>query len=148
VIDPNLSGAENARRGLEAWFEFVAQQGDAYRAIMHGGIGTDEAVGAILEEARSALVTRIMDGLELATPPPAVRVAVRSWIGAVETAALDWLVHGDPEPPVIIDIVMAGLFAQVVVASQHSPGVAIKVDLASGLRMLGPLLTGLPKTPA
>ena len=142
VIDPALSGPDNLRRGLMAWFEFVAQQGDAYLAIMHGGIGADEAVGAILDEARNVLVARILEGLELEAPPAAIRVAVRSWIGAVETAALDWLTHRDPEPTVIIDIAMGGLFANLLVASYHAPGVSMKLDLAAGLRMLAPLLGG------
>jgi len=143
VIDPALSGPENARRGLLAWFEFVAQQGDAYLAIMHGGLGAaDDAVGPIIEEARRVLVDRILEGLEVDVPPPSVRIAVRSWIGAVETAALDWASHRDQEPPEIVDMLMAGLFAQLLVASHHAPGVRLKFDLAAGMRLLGPLLTG------
>jgi len=158
VIDPTISGPDNVRRGLLAWFEFVAQQGDAYLAIMHGGLGADGEVGPILEEARRVLVQRILDGLEIeetgaaghqlgsgqasgpGQAPPALRIAVRSWIGMVETAALDWLAHGDLEPAPIIDILMAALFAELLVASHHSPGVRVKLDLASGLRLIMPLV--------
>ena len=141
VIDPSLSGPENLRRGLLDWFEFVAQQGDAYLAIMHGGLGADDAVGPIIDEARRVLIDRILDGLELEDPAPAsVRVAVKSWIGAVETAALDWATHKDLEPSAIVDMLMGGLFTHLLVASHHAPGVKMKIDLAMGLKLLGPLL--------
>jgi AcrR family transcriptional regulator len=158
VIDPTISGPDNVRRGLLAWFEFVAQQGDAYLAIMHGGLGADGAVGPILEDARRVLVQRILDGLEIEAtgpasatqaevlPPPALRIAVRSWIGMVETAALDWLTHRDLEPAPVIDILMAGLFAELLVASHHSPGVRVKLDLASGLRLIMPLVQAAART--
>lgn len=164
VIDPTLSGPDNVRRGLLAWFEFVAQQGDAYLAIMHGGLGADGAVGPILEDARRVLVQRILDGLEIeatgaasssqtelvaqaeSLAPPALRVAVRSWIGMVETAALDWLTHRDLEPAPVIDILMAALFAELLVASHHSPGVRVKLDLASGLRLIMPLVQAASRT--
>jgi AcrR family transcriptional regulator len=140
VIDPDLSGPENLRRGLLDWFEFVHVQGDAYLAIMHGGIGVDDAVAPIIDEARRVLVDRILEGLEAEDPPPIVRLAIRSWIGAVETAALEWASQREPDPPVIVDVLMAGLFTQLLVASHHAPGARIKIDLAAGLRMLTPYL--------
>ncbi len=142
VIDPALSGPDNLKRGLFDWFEFVAVQGEAYLAIMHGGIGADDAVLPIVEEARRVLIDRILEGLDAHDAPPIVRLAVRSWIGAVETAAMEWAIQREPEPPAIIDTLMAGLFAQLVVASHHAPGLRLKIDLAAGLRMLGPLLGG------
>ncbi len=142
VLDPQRSGPENLQRGLLAWFEFVAQQGDAYLTVMHGGLGVDDAVGPIIDDARRVLVDRIIEGLEVEVPPPIVRIAVKSWIGAVETAALDWATHRDPDPPAVIEMLMAGLFGQLLIASKQAPDVKLKFDLAAGLRLLGPLFAG------
>lgn len=138
VIDPDLSGPDNLRRRLLDWFEFVAVQGDAYLAIMHGGIGADDVVGPIIDDARQVLIDRILEGLEATDAPPIIRIAVRSWIGTVETAAMEWATHREPDPPAIVDVLMAGLFGQLVVASHHAPGVRLRVDLAAGLRLLTP----------
>jgi len=138
-FDPAVSGPENVRRGLLTWFEFASARGEAVLAIMHGGGPSDE-VCQILEEARHAFVMRIFEGLELNDPHPIFRALARNWIGSVEAAARDWLEHRDVEPTVLVDLLLANLFAQLLIATQLAPEVKVKLEVGAGLRLLGPLL--------
>lgn len=146
-FDPKLPGPENVRRGLLTWFEFASQRGEAVLAIMHGGTNSD-AVGQILEDVRRAFVDQIFEGLELHEPHPVFRSVARNWLGSVEAAARDWLVHRDVDPPTLVDLLLASLFSQLLVASQLAPEARVRLDLASGLRVLGPILTRVMSAPS
>lgn len=145
-FDPSISGPENVRRGLLTWFEFASQRGEAVLAIMHGA-GASDGVGQILEEARHTVVTRIFEGLDLAEPHPLFRAVARNWLGSVEAAARDWLEHKDVDPTVLVDLLLANLFSQLLVASQLTPGVKVKLDVGAGLRVLGPILARAMSAP-
>lgn len=75
--------------GLDAWLDYVEQHERGYIMLMQGGIGSDEEVRTIAEATRERFVQRIMGPVE--SPSPALRLAVRGWIGFVEGATLDWL---------------------------------------------------------
>jgi len=145
-FDPSVSGPENVRRGLLTWFEFAAARGEAVLSIMHGG-GTSDEVGQILEEARHAFVMRIFEGLELNDPHPIFRAVSRNWIGSVEAAARDWLEHRDVAPSTLVDLLLANLFSQLLIATQLAPEVKVKLEIGAGLRLLGPLLARVMSTP-
>lgn len=145
-FDPKLSGPENVRRGLLTWFEFASQRGEAVLAIMHGGT-TSDAVGQILEDVRRAFVHQIFEGLELREPHPVFRSVARNWLGSVEAAARDWLEHRDVPPTTLVDLLLANLFSQLLVASQLAPDARVRLDLAAGLRVLGPILARVMSPP-
>ncbi len=129
--DERRSGIENARHGLRAYFDFVAAHEDAYLALMLGGLGVDDLVQRILEETRQAIVLDILSGVGAAAPASApLRAAVRSWLGAVEAAAVDWLAHRDVEVDILVKILSTSLFAQIVVAGR-SAGTPIQFERAS-----------------
>jgi len=138
---PDLDGLENVRRGLRAYFTFVADRGDAYLALMHGGLGVDDQVHAILEETRGSIVQGILERLGVTQPCPPLRISVRSWIGGVEAAALDWLARRDVEPEVLVDVLTSALMIEIAVASrragQLAPLLALRPSLPSLRTLLG-----------
>jgi AcrR family transcriptional regulator len=79
------------RRGLETWLDFVEQHGEAYVALVRGGIGSDPEVAAILEQTRSAFVERILVDLPPVGDTPLLRIALRGWVGFVEGIATEWV---------------------------------------------------------
>lgn len=138
-LDPTSSGPENVRRGLLTWFEFASQRSAAVLAIMQGA-GTSDEVGRILEDVRRAFVQRIFDGLGLEEPHPLFRAVARNWLGSVEAAVRDWLEHRDVAPTQLVDLLLSNLFAQLVVGAQLAPDTPVKLELAAGLRVFGPML--------
>ena len=85
---------ERVRIGLETYLDFVEQRGAAYLALTRGGIGSDPEVFAILEGARTAFLTRILEALPH-PPPPLLRAMLRGWIGLVEATSAEWIARRD-----------------------------------------------------
>src|SRR5581483_10037140 len=91
-----LPAGEKLQRGLDAYLDYVEQNAAAYGKLLRSGIGADPEVAAIVEETRQALMRRILaQELGVARPRPALRLALRGWIGFVEAASLDWIDHRD-----------------------------------------------------
>jgi AcrR family transcriptional regulator len=82
---------ERVQQGLDAYLAFVERYGQAYVALMRGGIGSDPEVARILDRTRTAIVNRILADVPEEAVTPLLRTALRGWIGFVEAAAIDWL---------------------------------------------------------
>jgi AcrR family transcriptional regulator len=81
--------------GLDAYLAYVEGNARAYAWLLRSGVGIDAEVRDVLEDARRAIVDRIVEGLGLtgSKTPPNIRIALRGWIGMVEAASLDWVEH-------------------------------------------------------
>jgi len=90
--DPDLPPLERLSAGLDRYLEYVETPRARLRHRAARGIGSDPEVAAIVEDVRAAMAGRILDDLPLKGPPrPAVRIAVRGWVGFAEAASLEWL---------------------------------------------------------
>jgi AcrR family transcriptional regulator len=138
--DPGLSGPDNIRRGLTAYFAFVEEHAEPYLALMHGGLGMDDLVHNILEESRQSIVSHILYGIGVDEPNlpriAPMRLAIRSWIGGVEAAALHWMVQRDVPIPTIIDMLATSLMVQLAVTARRVEGVRISLDIAGAAAMI------------
>jgi hypothetical protein len=107
---------------------------------MHGGLGVDDQVHSILEETRGSIVQGILERLGVTEPCPPLRVSVRSWIGGVEAAALDWLARRDVDPEVLVDVLTSALIVEIAVASRRAGQLSPIVALRPSMRTLRTLL--------
>jgi len=85
---------ERAMAGVDAYLDHVQSQGPAFVALMRGGIGADPAVASVLERVRSDLLDEFISGNPIGAllkQRPLSRIAIRSWIGMVEAASIEWL---------------------------------------------------------
>jgi AcrR family transcriptional regulator len=80
---------------LEAYLEYAEHHAQGYRTVLQGGVGSDDEVRQIADQMRDENVRRVLHGLGVENPRPALRLAIRSWVGFVEAASLDWLEHRD-----------------------------------------------------
>jgi len=97
ALEPGRSLPPQTRAlvGLDAYLRFVEERADAYAALVTGGLGADPQIAEILEHTRQGLVETILVDLGLEAPRAAYRLALRSWIGGVEVACVDWLRRRD-----------------------------------------------------
>ncbi len=117
----SLPPEQRVSSGLDAYLTFVEAHAGAYVALMRSGVGADPEVLEIVEGTRSAIAARILEeGLGLVTPPPIYRVALRSWIGAVEAASLEWVERRDLPKSTLVE-----LFADLLV---HTLTMAAKIE--------------------
>ncbi|AUX45688.1 TetR family transcriptional regulator [Sorangium cellulosum] len=104
---------ERLRTGLDAYLAYVERQGITYAAIFRGGIGSDAEVLAIIEETRSRFLEKLLAEAPVAERPPALRMALRGWIGFVEATSLDWIERHELDRTSLRDL-LADLLPEVV----------------------------------
>lgn len=112
-VDASLPPLERARGGLDAYLDYVEGRGPAYVALLRGGIGSDPEIASILEQTRAAFAERILasvPGIELT---PFLRMAVRGWIGLVETTSLEWVETRELARDAVRDFLIEVLFVLV-----------------------------------
>ena len=89
--DVTLPVPRRLLEALEAHVDWVDQHANAYRAILHGGLSSNAEVQAIVERSRVEVVYRIAGTYALDAQSPLQRIAIRGWIGFLESACIDWL---------------------------------------------------------
>ena len=85
---------ERAMAGVEAYLDHVQSTGVAFVSLMRGGIGADASVAGALERVRTDLLDEFLGGNPIGAflqTRPLSRLAIRSWIGMVEAASIEWL---------------------------------------------------------
>jgi AcrR family transcriptional regulator len=78
---------------VDGFITYTVANEPFYRALIRGGIGSDAAVDAQVEQVRRTLVDRIRSRLQLPRDPLTERV-LYGWIGFAEFSTLDWLGSG------------------------------------------------------
>ena len=82
---------DRLRAGLDAYIDYVAKHGKPYQALLRSGVGADAEVTKIVDATRDAFCARLVEAAPDDARGPLVRVALRGWVGFVESATLEWL---------------------------------------------------------
>lgn len=90
-------------RSLDAYLAYVEAHAAGYEQLMSSGGGPDPEIAGIIDASRREFAERVLEGLRRTgsadwgegEPPPLLRSAARGWVGMVEGASRDWLVHRD-----------------------------------------------------
>ena len=79
--------------GLTAYLEYVEGFAKSYVALLKGGIGYDAEAAEVVDEVRRVIADRVLTAVGVPTTdvPPALRFALRGWVGFVEATSVDWL---------------------------------------------------------
>lgn len=102
-----------ASAGVDAYLAHVEAQGSGFVALMRGGIGSDPEVSGVLEAVRAAILDEFMRGAPIGAflvQRPLSRIAIRSWIGMVEAASIEWLANKDVPRDSVRDFLVDMLF--------------------------------------
>ncbi|MEO8703255.1 MAG: TetR/AcrR family transcriptional regulator [Kofleriaceae bacterium] len=103
-VPRDLAPRERVIAAVDAYLESVAIQGSAFVALMRGGIGSDPEVAKVVEGVRLGILNEFLTGAPISAllKTRAISpVAIRGWIGMVEAASIEWLVHPElPREPV------------------------------------------------
>ena len=85
---------DRAVAGVDAYLDHVAKQGSAFVGLMRGGIGSDKQVAGVLDKVRSQMLDQFISGAPIGAflrERKLGRIAIRSWIGMVEAASVEWM---------------------------------------------------------
>lgn len=124
--DEGLPPLERLRQGLDAYLDHVETHARGYATLLRGGIGSDDEVREIVDRTRATLLERALGGIPLrGEPSPALRLAVRGWIGFVEGASLDWLDRRDLDRERLRDLLLHAFVTTLEAASRVDPAVRL-----------------------
>jgi AcrR family transcriptional regulator len=87
----DMDPLDRLRGGLDAYIDYVAKHGKPYEALLRSGVGADAEVTKIVDATRDAFCARLVEAAPDDARGPLVRVALRGWVGFVESATLEWL---------------------------------------------------------
>ncbi|HEY5948724.1 MAG TPA: TetR/AcrR family transcriptional regulator [Kofleriaceae bacterium] len=112
-VEQKSTPRERAVAGVQAYLDHVESQGQAFVALMRGGIGADPEIASVLEQVRSDILAKFLRGTPISAflqTRPLSRIAIRSWIGMVEAASIEWLASKDLPKEPIRDLLVDLLF--------------------------------------
>jgi AcrR family transcriptional regulator len=123
--EPSLPFEEQVHRGVRGYLDFVEAHGQAYLNLFHGPAVAEEGFVLVCEMTRELMVDRFVVGLGAKDPSryPALRLALRGYIGYSESVVLAWLEKKQVERAVLETMLLSGILAAVRVglASEPSP---------------------------
>jgi len=92
--DRNKRRLDRLQAGLDAFLDHVQANVAGYASLLRGGIGSDPEVAAVVDDTRQSIIAIIFDNMGVSDPNPALRLALRGWLGFMEAAAVDWAQRG------------------------------------------------------
>jgi AcrR family transcriptional regulator len=127
LLEPPAHGRplERLRISLGRYFDFVESHAPGFTALLRGGPADRSGeVGEIVDGMRALLLERILHALDVRSPPPILRITLRSWMASVETAGLDWLENRDVTRAELENLLTDQLIVLLHAAGNHEPTVA------------------------
>jgi AcrR family transcriptional regulator len=130
VIAPSHSGSalERLTASIDSYLVWIEQHARTWTKLLESAATLAEA-----REIVEAFRDRTMDTLlaEIAgsgKPRPALRTAIRGWLGYIDAAILDWLEHTDLTREKVRDLLVAAFGAALVAAQQIDPEIELALD--------------------
>ena len=114
AVEKQTTPRERAVAGVEAYLDHVATHGLAFVALMRGGFGAGPEIAKVVERVRGNVVAKFLGGTPISAflqGRPLSRIAIRSWIGMVEAASVEWLASPGVAKAAVRDMLVDQLFA-------------------------------------
>jgi AcrR family transcriptional regulator len=119
---------EELATSLDAYLTWIEAHGRMWSKLMQSAT-TVPAVRDIADAFRERTLRRLLGGLTGARePPPALRIALRGWLGGADAAILDWVRHRDIARDQLRDLLVAAFAAAVAAAGPAGEDVHLPDD--------------------
>lgn len=113
--DMALEPLERLNASLQAHLDYAVAHAPGYTALLRGA-GGDPEIQALLNDLQDRVVERTLKSLPIpGGPPPEVELALRGWVGMVDSLTLSWLDRRHLPQDRVREL-MAELFVAVVTA--------------------------------
>lgn len=127
-VGAELPPAERARAGLEGYLDFAEEHSAAFLTLLRGGIGNDPEVTELVDATRERILTRMLANMGQKNPRPVFRLAVRSYLGLVEAATIDWLDRKAVDRATLLRFLLESVYAIVTAAVMLDPEAGVRLD--------------------
>jgi AcrR family transcriptional regulator len=124
--EPDLPPLERLRAAIDSYLDYVEGHVEGYLSFHRGGMGSNEEVRALFEEAQSRQAARILAEIHgSGEPPELLRLAVRGWLNFMVTVVLQWLDDRAVEREKLRDLVAYALINVATSARQADPSIEL-----------------------
>jgi AcrR family transcriptional regulator len=128
AIRPDLPPGERAHAGLAAYLDFAEAHSNAFLALLRGGIGHDAEVQELVDATRETILQRMLQNMGLSEPRPVFHLAMRSYVGLVEAATIDWLERRAVDRGTLMRFLLEAIYAIISSAVTLDPGAGLRLD--------------------
>ena len=128
AVGSELPPAERARAGLEGYLDFAEEHSAAFLTLLRGGIGNDPEVTELVDATRERILVRMLANMGQKNPRPVFRLAVRSYLGLVEAATIDWLDRKAVDRDTLLRFLLESVYAIVTAAVMLDPEAGVRLD--------------------
>jgi len=121
LIEPSGEGTpfEQLTRSLDAYLGWIEENAREWTKLMQSAATLPDA-GEVVEGFRTRTLDELLRRLiGRRKPRPALRNALRGWLGYVDAAILDWIQSGDLSREQVRDLIIAA-FGAALMAAQHA----------------------------
>jgi AcrR family transcriptional regulator len=129
LVEPSGDGTpfEQLSSSLDSYLGWIEDNSRAWRKLMQSAATLPEAAD-IVERVRTATLARVVERVTgRPEPRPALRTALRGWLGHVDAVLLDWVAQRDLTRSQVRDLILAAFGASLLAAQQVDPGVELNL---------------------
>jgi AcrR family transcriptional regulator len=128
LIEPTGGGDPLAEltHSLDAYLAWIEANARTWSKLMQSANTLPEA-RTIVEQFRAGTLERILQRVTTnRTPRPALRIALKGWLGYIDAAILDWIETGELRREQLRDLLLAAFGASLLAAQQTDPKIKLR----------------------
>lgn len=114
--EPGVPIAQMLPTLTRSFVRYAEANAGIYVALVRGGLGADDAVGALLERVRVTAAAHVVAALG-AEPSPRLRLAIGGWVAFVEATTASWLEGRTVDEDELVELFIQNLLSLIEVAS-------------------------------
>jgi AcrR family transcriptional regulator len=146
AVRPELTPALQLRQSVDSFLTYVEKNAAAYGHLLRSGVGTDPEASAIVEGTRRSMVDQVLRSIGIVDGRPAVRLAIRGWVGFAEGVTLDWADRRDVPRREVLRMLVTAFENTLALAATADPRHAAQLNrILTALRTSG--TTKRPRPP-
>jgi AcrR family transcriptional regulator len=129
LIQPSGNGTpvEQLNASLDAYLVWIEENGQAWAKLMQSAAALPEA-RELLEGFRARTMELVLAKLTgRRKPRPALRTAIKGWLGYMDAAILDWTQARDLPRATLRELLLAAFVATLLAAQQADPKVKLNL---------------------
>ena len=128
LIEPTGHGTplEQLTAGLDAYLSWIETNSQTWSKLMQSA-GTLPEARELVEGFRERTIRLVLSGLAGSHEPrPALRTAIKGWLGYMDAAILDWTQAKDLPRQTLRDLLIAAFGASLLAAQQADPTIQLQ----------------------
>lgn len=115
-------------QSLDAYLAWIGKNAQTWSKLMQSASTVPEA-RELIEDFRQRTIDIVLAGLiGKRKARPALRIAIKGWLGYLDAAILDWTQTGDLTPEKLRDLLLAAFAASLFAAQQADPRIELNLN--------------------